>query len=322
MPKKYMIIICILLISILSACSNGIVTPTISTDSVSSSSTSDNSLSASQSEYYSDEPVSEPYTGTYEPEVWVDPLEEPPTAFEQMLSGPVTVRQVDIEDTIQIPGAYPMPPISNTVPLEQVMSTVNESAIYSELWNAARPIWLRDYHPNVLIEEANIPVSFLRNTADGVYYTVNKLVNGGYVYFYFERNTNWETLEIATDDLTDVRLTGCVYMEKKLDRSAFKNIAIGDSIDDVIAIDNVAIFSKLMSERAYIWFDDITIEEKEYSVHLLEDGLLTICYVWDGTELVIDSIEFSEDFIFYPPYSDLEIPKHYSILPQDYPPET
>lgn len=74
-------------------------------------------------------------------------------------------------------------------------------------------------------------------------------------------------------------------MEKKLDRSAFKNIAIGDSIDDVIAIDNVAIFSKLMSERAYIWFDDITIEEKEYSVHLIGRRIVDnmLCMGWHRT---------------------------------------
>ena len=120
------IIACLTLLFVFSACSNDHITPTISTDSVSFSSTVDSSLNASQSEYYSDEPVSYSYTGTYEPEMWVDPLEELPTEFEQMLSGPVTVRQVEIEDTIQIAGAYPMPPISNTVPLEQVMSTVNE----------------------------------------------------------------------------------------------------------------------------------------------------------------------------------------------------
>ena len=71
-----------------------------------------------------------------------------------------------------------------------------------------------DYHPNVLIEEANIPVTFLRNTADGVYYTVNKLVNGGYVYFYFERNYSMERQEYTSDDLTDVRLTAACIWKK------------------------------------------------------------------------------------------------------------
>ena len=167
-------------------------------------------------------------------------------------------------------------------------------------------------------------MTFLRNPEEGRYYAVAKVKGGGYAYFFFERikrlNEDGE-LAYVTEDLTKVTEIGCLYAEKVLQKSDFDVLKIGDTIEDVIAIDNAAVVTKQ-------WNDMLVAREMEsphhasVSVHLLTDGLLTIEYTHKGTVYTIKSITYSEDFIFNSPFIEPEYPKDYSILPQDYPPET
>ena len=87
----------------------------------------------------------------------------------------------------------------------------------------------------------------MRNPEEGRYYTVVKIGGGGYAYFFFERikrlNEDGE-LAYVTDDLTKVTEIGCLYAEKVLQKSDFDVLKIGDTIEDVIAIDNAAIVTK------------------------------------------------------------------------------
>jgi len=281
--------------------------------------------------HYTNEIVDDEYTGTYEPEKWIL-REEKPEESSEIWSGPVTLRELDesvIKNPITVSGEYSLPPITNDGNIQDLMSTVNEATVMAVLYNASyfsyRSI---DAHPsNIQDYIVPIPVSFLRNTAPGCYYTVNKLVSGGYMYLFFERPydeeriINESIIEYRTDDLTDVRLTGGVYMEKVLSKSDFSGIKVGDTIDDVIEVDNAAAIQKAKNDLEYLWSYTGAIKET-YSVHLLKDGLLTILYELEGETLYVTDIIFNEEFTFYPPFLGNVYPKYYGILPQDYPPET
>ena len=281
--------------------------------------------------FYSFDVVDDKYTGTYEPEKWSLRVEKP-EEFLETLSGPVTLREIDeneIINPITVSGEYSLPLVTNDGEIQDLMSTVNENVPICVLYNAAyhsfgtenaRPSNIQDYI-------VPIPVSFLRNTAPGCYYTVSKLVSGGYMYLFFERPydeeriINESIIEYRTDDLTDVRLTGGVYMEKVLSKSDFSGIKVGDTIDDVIEVDNAAAIQKAKNDLEYLWSYTGAIKET-YSVHLLKDGLLTILYELEGETLYVTDIIFNEEFTFYPPFLGNVYPKYYGILPQDYPPET
>ena len=281
--------------------------------------------------FYSFDVVDDEYTGTYEPEKWSLRVEKP-EEFLEALSGPVTLREIDesaIINPITVSGEYPLPPVTNDGKIQDLMSTVNESAVWTVLFVAeCHSFGSMDKRPSNIIEDGQpIPVSFLRNTAPGCYYTVNKVVSGGYMYLFFERPydeeriINESIIEYRTDDLTDVRLTGGVYMEKVLSKSDFSGIKVGDTIDDVIEVDNVAAVIKARNDLEYLWSYPGMIKERS-SVHLLKDGLLTILYELEGETLYVTDIIFNEEFTFYPPFLGNVYPKYYGILPQDYPPET
>ena len=232
---------------------------------------------------------------------------------------------------ITVAGEYDMPPITNDIPLENLMPILDDKAyiVGIELYNNSFFGYqsILERHPSVIMEKCKIPVTFLRNPEEGRYYTVVKIGGGGYAYFFFERikrlNEDGE-LAYVTDDLTKVTEIGCLYAEKVLQKSDFAVLKIGDTIEDVIAIDNAAVVTKQ-------WNDMLVARDMDgprhasVSVHLLTDGVLTIEYMHKGTVYTIKSITYSEDYIFDPPLRDTEFskyPKNYSILPQDYPPET
>ena len=212
--------------------------------------------------FYSFDVVDDEYTGTYEPEKWSLRVEKP-EEFLEALSGPVTLREIDesaIINPITVSGEYPLPPVTNDGKIQDLMSTVNESAVWTVLFVAeCHSFGSMDKRPSNIIEDGQpIPVSFLRNTAPGCYYTVNKVVSGGYMYLFFERPydeeriINESIIEYRTDDLTDVRLTGGVYMEKVLSKSDFSGIKVGDTIDDVIEVDNVAAVMKARNDHGIL----------------------------------------------------------------------
>ena len=228
---------------------------------------------------------------------------------------------------ITVEGEYDMPPITNDVPLEKLMPILDDKAynVGIELYNNSFADFqsLLDHHPSVMMEKCKIPVTFLRNPEEGRYYTVVKIAGGGYAYFFFER-PRWQTGEYYTEDLTCVTEIGCLYAEKVLQKSDFDVLKIGDTIEDVMAIDNAAVVTKQFNDML-VARDMDGPRHASASVHLLTDGLLTIEYTHKGTVYTIKSITYSEDFIFDPPLRDAEFgkyPKDYSILPQDYPPET
>ena len=304
-----------------------------STGSLESSQNSSSVKNEEDQPLYTDVIVDQEYTGTYEPEEWSLQVETPEDIYEPF-SGPVTLREVDESEIINpiiVSGKFPMPLITNDGEIQELMSTVNENVPFTVLFNA-------DYHAYTGMDDiahpsnmhnyyCPIPISFLRNTAPGCYYTVNKVVNGGYMYLFFERPyDNYQIVEESiyeylTEDLTDVRLTGGVYMEKVLSRSDFSDLKIGDTIDDVIAMDHAANMIKVRNDLEYLWSYKGMVKERS-TVHLLTDGLLTIVYELKGDVLYITDIIFDTDFIFYPPFMGYAYPKYYGILPQDYPPET
>ena len=227
-----------------------------------------------------------------------------------------------VQDTITVNGEYAdiFPLITNQTPLVDVMSPMDFNRMTAIQENCEKFYIMPEYHITKSIDF--VPIGFLRQVEDGRYYSVNKLYDGGYAYFFFEREMDPETLEYVTEDLTDVYLTGCVYMEKKLAISDFSGLEIGDSIDKVIAVDNAA---SVLKEWAN-WYKSILKSGFEDGVtkHILADGLLVIYYDYNGKELVIGDMEFSEDFVFENETMGIATayPKKFSILPQDYPPES
>ena len=255
-------------------------------------------------------------------QIWSDSLSLPPKDWAEIDSSTTVVKDVSsVKDNIMIMGKNNLPLVNNDVDMVDLMSTMNIMGVMAEIYNGSHFGASGFYKtPLEIHNNRNIPVSFLRVTKDGCYYTVNKIDEGGYAYFFFERNRDEETLEYITDDLTEVYLTGAVYMEKSLYKKDFEEIRPGDSIDKVIAIDNAAIVAYKLNE----WNHSITGKYIDESVsnHLLKDGLLSISYGCKGGKLFVSDIYFSDEFIYLPQYLGYNYPKYFGILPQDYPPET
>ena len=312
-----------LVLFMLCACKGTPPETNVSTESACISSQSESislsSVSESESDPYTLKPQTLPYQETVPGTDYVEKFENI-KYFTQELPSDGTY--------ITVEGEYDMPPITNDIPLEKLIPVLDDKAylvgINLENCSGSPYRTIMKYHPCNITEYAKIPVAFLRNSHDGRYYTVVKIAGGGYAYFFFERikrlNEDGE-LAYVTEDLTKVTEIGCLYAEKVLQKSDFDVLKIGDTIEDVIAIDNAAVVTKQ-------WNDMLVAREMEsphhasVSVHLLTDGLLTIEYTHKGTVYTIKSITYSEDFIFNSPFIEPEYPKDYSILPQDYPPET
>ena len=320
MKKKIMCLFLVLFM--LYACKGTPPETNVSTESACISSQSESISSSSVSESESDPFTLKPQTLPYQEVV-------PGTDYvEKFENIKYFTQELPSDGTyITVEGEYDMPPITNDIPLEKLIPVLDDKAylVGINLENCSRSPYrtIMKYHPCNITEYAKIPVTFLRNSHDGRYYTVVKIAGGGYAYFFFERPRD-ENGGYYTDDLTHVTEIGCLYAEKVLQKSDFDVLKIGDTIEDVIAIDNAAVVTKQ-------WNDMLVAREMEsphhasVSVHLLTDGLLTIEYTHKGTVYTIKSITYSEDFIFDPPLRDAEFgkyPKDYSILPQDYPPET
>ena len=317
-------IMCLFLVLfMLCACKGTPPETNVSTESACISSQSESislsSVSESESDPFTLKPQTLPYQETVPGTDYVEKFENI-KYFTQELPSDGTY--------ITVEGEYDMPPITNDIPLEKLIPVLDDKAylvgINLENCSGSPYRTIMKYHPCNITEYAKIPVAFLRNSHDGRYYTVVKIAGGGYAYFFFERikrlNEDGE-LAYVTEDLTKVTEIGCLYAEKVLQKSDFDVLKIGDTIEDVIAIDNAAVVTKQ-------WNDMLVAREMEsphhasVSVHLLTDGLLTIEYTHKGTVYTIKSITYSEDFIFNSPFIEPEYPKDYSILPQDYPPET
>ena len=294
--------------------------PAGNSQTTAASATSRISQSAQSGSAAADSP---PLMTDYAPETWSAPHDELPETWDDIRKYPPVKRDIAGINaaTIRIEGAYQdvFPIVTNDTALEQLVSPLDLYKMTAITENCERFAVLRDYHIKDRVD--SVPIGFLRRVEDGMYYSVNKLYDGGYAYLFFEREKNADTQEYVTDDLTDVYLSGCIYMEKSLSKKDFANIAAGDSIDKVIAIDNAASIQKLNAR----WYQSIAHAGMENCMtkHLLEDGLLVIYYKNEGWDLIVKDIDFNEDFVFANQYDDSvrHYTKTYKILPQDYPPK-
>ena len=317
MKKKIMCLFLVLFM--LYACKGTPPETNVSTESACISSQSESISSSSVSESESDPFTLKPQTLPYQEVV-------PGTDYvEKFENIKYFTQELPSDGTyITVEGEYDMPPITNDIPLEKLIPVLDDKAynVGIELYNFNFTGYqsILDHHPSVITEKCKIPVAFLRNPEEGRYYTVVKIAGGGYAYFFFER-PRWQTGEYYTEDLTCVTEIGCLYAEKVLQKSDFYVLKIGDTIEDVIAIDNAAVVTKQFNDML-VARDMDGPRHASASVHLLTDGLLAIEYTHKGTVYTIKSITYSEDFIFNSPFIEPEYPKDYSILPQDYPPET
>ena len=314
-------ILCLFLVLfMLCACEGTPPETNVSTESACISSQSESISSSSVSESESDPFTLKPQQLPYQ-------KQESNVEYYMELYENLKIISQDLPDDgtyITVEGEHDMPLITNDVPLEKIIPILDDKAyvIGVELSNTSNSKYRNplEFHPSIVMEKYKIPVTFLRNPEEGRYYAVAKVKGGGYAYFFFER-PRWQTGEYYTEDLTCVTEIGCLYAEKVLQKSDFDVLKIGDTIEDVIAIDNAAVVTKQ-------WNDMLVARDMDgprhasASVHLLTDGLLTIEYTHKGTVYTIKSITYSEDFIFNSPFIEPEYPKDYSILPQDYPPET
>ena len=188
--------------------------------------------------------------------------------------------------------------------------------------------WAFPYMKDVVAAMLRNYISFLRKTGKGRYYTVNKVYDGGYAYIFFERPRDSQSADkrYMTDDETDIVMTGCIYAEDLLYKSDFNGIQIGDTMEDVLEVDHAMVLPMQFCS----WNEDIYGFKKENYItkHLLRDGVLVISYAVNASkdDYTITAIEYFSDSIFiandYFDPMDQGYPKNYSILPQDYPPET
>lgn len=258
-----------------------------------------------------------------EPEVYEYPTEIPEDNEEFLKMIKVDTQVPTIEtgaDDIILEGQFKLPVINNTKPLAELLYPTGVNwvlSIFSNFDNCGKQM---AGHINYN-EYVAYPIVFLRQTGEGRYYTVQKIENGGYMYLFLERGIDMQTREYMTDDLTDVYVTGGVYMEKALSKSDFDSISVGSTIYDVMAIDGAAGMTEFYEQ----WKIATTGKRVEsiLSKHLLKDGLLVYRYEYSGDTLVVTDIIFSEDFVFISPLIENEVdigyPKYFGILPQDYP---
>ena len=232
------------------------------------------------------------------------------------------IRNIESSDndySIEGNHSHLLPLLSNDTPMQEIMSETYPSIIMGIMMNLDREYTISAY--NIQEAKSTFPVSFLRQNEHGIFYTVNKVIDGGYAYIFFDRPKGAD-LKYLTDDKTDLYAIGCIYAEETLSSDVFQSIQIGDTIDDVMAIDNAASITKQWSN----WYQSVQgSHQKDYiSKHLLTDGIMMFRYTYDGSDLVVRDMQLFSDFNYISPlYDGTEFEgceKNFSILPQDYPP--
>lgn len=146
----------------------------------------------------------------------------------------------------------------------------------------------------------------LRVRADGSSYAVYD-TDTGYRFFLFIHKSNFS-------------LTGypiLINKSKMLSRADFSDIQVGDSIDKVIQIDDVAsLHKKKIDSRDYDSNGDFFANQimngcEVATIHYLSDGILKINYqvaVPDSLDMTVSGIEFYEDYVI--PTADGEMTSH------------
>ena len=264
----------------------------------------------------------------YTPEEWENRSYPQPKSWEDIAIfeyPPKRVVDTVKEDVIHVEGMYAdiLPVITNERPLEEIMSPMYPGSV-CELFENGDSRGGMPY--DIAVYKDVFPISFLRKTGAGQYYTVNKVYDGGYAYIFFERPRDYaaDDKRYITEDETKIVMTGCIYSEKLMYKADFDGLQVGDTMEDVLKIDHATILSKQFCE----WYEDIygMKKEKYMTKHLLRDGVLVITYTGETSndDYTITAIEYFSDSIFLanayfdPIYQGY--PKNYTILPQDYPP--
>ncbi|NCA92521.1 hypothetical protein EOM82_04630 [bacterium] len=156
-----------------------------------------------------------------------------------------------------------------------------------------------------------------KNIDEYFYYRMFKVDDGGYFYVFIRKLQQSENIDPQHIDT----VSHFAYVEKPMKMNDFNDLSVGDTLEDVIAIDPGARYVK-----------DYAI----VSLHLCSDGLVVIGYdeYIEGQGRKILSIDYSEDYTFlrndnageysdesgevytvgYPYYSC-------AIAPEDYPKE-
>ena len=209
---------------------------------------------------------------------------------------PVT-REFTPVDHILVSGKYTMPVITNETPLKDMIVSISGTQVII-LENLLSASWATEKNAPALRDlwgETQtlqyIPVTFLRRTGESSYYTVCRVDGGGYAYFFFDRLRDSETGSYLTEDLTDVYLYGAIYAEERHSDSEFADIKPGDSIDKVAQIDHKVYFDK--NAVAEYWLAGVEhthakgqdvwyIEDPLFTtLLLLDDGILQIAYQYN-----------------------------------------
>ena len=141
-------------------------------------------------------------------------------------------------------------------------------------------------------EGLDMKIECLRIVDEDHCYSIHKTKENGYIYCFFRPAYSQMTL-----------YNSC-YIKETLTYDDFKNLKVGDSIENVKKIDSA--FSSMYD------YNTMRGRPVQTSHHLLKDGFLIIRYENE----VVTSIEFNEDFTEYNEYRGLFC---YKINEEDYP---
>lgn len=161
-----------------------------------------------------------------------------------------------------------------------------ESSFQGFFYRRFNPLF--SYIPQLDGIDEKYPIECLRDMGNGKKYVVYSSKDGGLFYLFF-RN--------------EIHLSHSAYVSDVKSKKDFDSIQLGDTFEQVAAID----------PDAQKWV------ECPYSVHLLEDGILQYTYQ-DG---VVTKIDYSPDFVYKETFDtgteEIVVEYDYSILAQDYP---
>lgn len=147
-----------------------------------------------------------------------------------------------------------------------------------------------------------LKIECVRQLEEDSYYCIFKTKENGYLYSFFRESGD------------DLPIYNSCYIKESLTKADFKNLKVGDSIENVTKIDSA--FSAEHNYNANKGWGTSS------SIHLLKDGLLSITYENNA----IKSIEFNKDFE-YTDYVIIDGIRHdlltysYKIFEEDYPGE-
>lgn len=162
---------------------------------------------------------------------------------------------------------------------------------------------IRSYQVTPINFDHDYKIEIIRKVNNQRMYTIHKTDSNGLFYSFFEG-------ENVSDGSW---LYNTVYSCKKLNKSDFNNVKIGDAISKIEQINPcTTLWSDLAQKNE--------LESFEESV-LLTDGLLLIGYKKGSNSMYcVTDIQYHEDFKITKTFSNIgAIVYDYSILPQDYP---